>query len=121
MKLNYILIFIFFLFREYPHNIDEWTRDHVRSFLINEKFEILLPVLSNMNGRLLHQTYQQCKLHWDFMFQTFKSEIAANGQQQVLTLYTYMRFIDQIEKFIPNLSNKSSQSSKTSSAFCIII
>jgi hypothetical protein len=89
----------------------------VRAFLVNEKLDILLPVLSNMNGRLLHETYKQCKAHWDFMFQTFKSEIAADGQHKLLTIYIYIRFLDQIEKYIP-ITHKDSQ---RSSGVCILL
>jgi len=93
----------------------------VRAFLVNEKFDILLPVLSNMNGRLLHETYKQCKAHWDSMFQTFKSEIAADGQHKLLTIYIYIRFLDQIEKYIPITHNDNQQSSSRSSSLCILL
>ncbi len=101
------------IFRDYPANINEWTTDHVKSFLVNEKLEILLPVLSNMNGRLIHETYKRCKAHWEFMFQTFKNEIAANVHQKTLTIYTYIHFLDEIEKYIPNTNDRTEKSSST--------
>ncbi len=97
-------------------NINQWTTDHVRAFLVNEKLEILLPILSNMNGRLIHETYKQCKAHWEFMFQTFKNEIAADGQQKILTIYTYIRFLDEIEKYIPTRNDQ-----RSSSSTCILL
>ena len=64
-----------------------------------------------MDGRLVHETYKRCKAHWEFMFQTFKSEIVADGQKQILTIYTYIRFLDQIEKYIPTVDDPHKKSS----------
>ena len=41
------------LFSEYPSMIEQWTKDDVKSFLIENQFNCLLPVLSDMNGCLL--------------------------------------------------------------------
>ncbi|CAF2636715.1 unnamed protein product [Rotaria sp. Silwood2] len=106
---------------EYPHCINQWTTTHVRSFLINEKLESLLPVLGNMNGRLLHETYKRCKAHWDLMFQTFKAEVAADNPEKLLTVDTYIRFLDAIEKYIPIVPNDSFKPSTSASMFCTLI
>jgi hypothetical protein len=74
-----------------------------------------------MNGRLLHETYKRCNAHWDSMFQTFKSEVAADGQQKLLTIYTYIRFLDEIEKYIPIVPDDTRKSSSRSSAICILL
>lgn len=74
-----------------------------------------------MNGRLLHETYKQCKVHWDFMFQTIKSETAADGQQQLLTIETCVRFLDEIEKYLPTVPNNNLKPSSRSSAICILL
>ncbi|CAF0847471.1 unnamed protein product [Rotaria sp. Silwood1] len=107
--------------KNYPHCINQWTTTHVRSFLINEKLDSLLPVLGNMNGRLLHETYKRCKAHWDLMFQTFKAEVAADDQQKLLTIDTYIRFLDAIEKYIPIVSNDTSKPSTSTSMFCTVV
>lgn len=48
------------------------------------------------------------------MFQTFKSEIAVNGQQKMFTIYTYIRFLDAIEKYIRAMDDCSEK-------FCILL
>ncbi|CAF0925814.1 unnamed protein product [Rotaria sordida] len=39
---------------KYPNCIDEWSDDHVRSFLIERKLTSLLPVVVDMDGCVLH-------------------------------------------------------------------
>jgi hypothetical protein len=70
------------LLRDYPHCIDLWTKDHVKSFIINENLNSLLPVIVNMNGRVLHEMYTMCKANRNSMFQTMKDEVAADGQHK---------------------------------------
>ena len=74
-----------------------------------------------MNGRLICETYKRCKAHWEFMFQTFKSEITADGQQKTLTIYTYIRFLDEIEKYIPSKDRYSGIPSQQSSSICNLL
>ena len=113
-----LVLFINDLFsRDYPQCVTLWTKDHVKSFLINEKLDSLIPVLGNMNGRLLHETFKRCKVHWEAMFQTFKAEVAADSKHRLLTIETYVRFLDEIEKYIPIVQADSSQSS----VICTII
>ncbi|CAF4131332.1 unnamed protein product [Rotaria sp. Silwood2] len=109
------------LVKDYPHDIDLWTKDHVQSFLINEKLDSLMPVLGNMNGRLLHETYKRCKANWEPLFQIFKSEVAADNEQKILTIETYIRFLDEIEKYIPMVPEDISQSSSPTSTVCNLI
>ncbi|CAF3643190.1 unnamed protein product [Rotaria sp. Silwood1] len=110
------------LVRDYPHCINQWTKTHVQSFLINEKFECLLPVLGNMDGYLLYETHKRCKIYWDLMFQTFKAEVAAaDGQQKLLTIDTYIRFLHAIEKYIPITPNDSYKPSSPTSIFCTLL
>lgn len=75
-----------------------------------------------MNGHLLHETHKKCKEYWNLMFQTFKDEVAAaNGQQKMLTIETYIRFIDSIEKYVPIvLRDHQSKNSSPSSALCTL-
>ena len=74
-----------------------------------------------MDGRLLHETCKRCKAHWEFMFQAFKSEIAADGRQKTLTIYTYIRFLDAIEKYIPTIDDRSQRSPSQRSSICILL
>ena len=74
-----------------------------------------------MNGRLIVETYKRCKAHWEFMFQTFKSEIAADRQQKTLTIYTYIRFLDEIEKYVPAKDHRSDIPSRESSSVCSLL
>ena len=97
---------------DYPSCLDHWTSDHVQAFLINENLDSLLPVLGKMNGHLLHETHKRCKAHWDLMFQAFKSEVAASDSpQKLLTIDTYIRFLDAIEKYLPINTSRENASS----------
>jgi len=71
-----------------------------------------------MNGRLLHETYRKCQTHWDFMFQTFQNEIKAGGQKKSLDLHTFIRFIDELGKYVPQEYDRNS---KTSSTICTLL
>jgi hypothetical protein len=97
--------------RDYPHCIDLWTKDHIKSFLISKNLNSLFPVVADMNGRVLHELYIMCKTNRESMFQTMKSEVAADGQQKPLTLGTYLCFLDEIKKYIPHTPGDNSQSS----------
>ena len=63
-----------------------------------------------MNGRVLHEAYSMCKANRESMFQTFKGEVAADGQQNPLTLSVYLCFLDEIQKYIPHVPSEYSQS-----------
>lgn len=51
------------------------------------------------------------KIHWEPMFQTFKAEVAADSKHRLLTIETYIRFLDEIEKYVPIVELDSSKSS----------
>lgn len=74
-----------------------------------------------MDGHLLHETCNKCKTYWDVMFQAFKSEVVADDEKKLLTVDTYIRFLDEIGKYIPIVPGDSSQSSSKTSNFCIIL
>ena len=56
-------------------------------------------------------------MHWELMFQTFKAEVAADRQHELLTIETYIRFLDEIEKFMPT----DRVSSSKPSAICMLM
>jgi hypothetical protein len=56
-----------------------------------------------MNGYLLHELYQMCLSNRESMFHTLKTELLTlNSTYQPLTLLTYLRFLNEIQKYIPS-------------------
>jgi len=56
-----------------------------------------------MNGYLLHELYRMCLSNRESMFHTLKSELLTlNSSNQPLTLLIYLRFLNEIEKYIPS-------------------
>jgi hypothetical protein len=56
-----------------------------------------------MNGNLLHELYQMCLSNRESMFHTLKTEISTlNSTNQPLTLLVYLRFLNEIQKYIPS-------------------
>jgi hypothetical protein len=53
--------------------------------------------------------FQRCFIF--IKLQTFKNDIAADGHHKPLTIYTYIRFLDEIEKYIPNTQDRTQKSS----------
>ncbi|CAF2538223.1 unnamed protein product [Rotaria sp. Silwood2] len=102
-----------------PHCIDSWSIDHVRSFLIDNNFTSLLPVFPDFNGCLLRQAYLMCQINRESMFQSMRHEVIADGTIPPLTLATYLRFLEQLKKYIPINNNESSQTSM--SAICNVM
>lgn len=105
--------------KEFPHCVLDWTNEHVRAFLFTQNFESLLPVVGNMNGRLLHETYKRCMAHWELMFQTFKAEVSSDGTQKPLTIETYIRFLDELRKYVPMTMND--HHGPTTSVLCLLM
>lgn len=83
---------------DYSSDIQQWTKDDVRSFLMENQFDCLVPVISEMNGGLLYDLYRMCNENRESMFHTLKNEISKNGQP--LTILVYLRFLQEIQKFI---------------------
>lgn len=56
-----------------------------------------------MNGHLLYELYRMCLLNKESMFHTLKTEISTlNATTEPLTLVIYLRFLHEIEKYIPS-------------------
>ncbi len=53
-----------------------------------------------MNGYLLHELYRMCLSNRESMFHTLKSELSTFNQS--LRLDVYLRFLNEIEKYIPS-------------------
>ncbi|CAF1259161.1 unnamed protein product [Rotaria sordida] len=87
---------------EYSFEIDQWTTDDVKLFLISKNLNSLLPILCEMNGKFLHELYKMCLSNRESMFHTLQREISIlNVNNQSLTLLIYLRFLNEIQKYIP--------------------
>ena len=73
----------------------------MKEFLKQYQFDCLLPVISEMNGCLLNDLFTMCRQNRESMFHTIKNEISAlDKHAQPLTLYTYLRFLNEIQKYV---------------------
>ncbi len=86
--------------RKYPHCIDSWTDEHVKSFLLDKELDALLPALEGMNGHLIHETYSMCRANQQAMFSSLKEDVAKN-QGGTLTLKDYLTFLKEMQVYIP--------------------
>ncbi|CAF2941049.1 unnamed protein product [Rotaria sp. Silwood2] len=90
------------MINEYSFEIDQWTTDDVKLFLISKNLNSLLPILCEMNGKFLHELYKMCLSNRESMFHTLQREISIlNINNQSLTLLIYLRFLNEIQKYIP--------------------
>jgi hypothetical protein len=93
--------------REYPHCIDTWTEEHVKSFLLDRKLDVLLGAFEGMNGRLLHRAYTMCQANQQAMFSSLKEDIAQSQHTVTLSLKNYLIFLEEIKVYIPySLDNR---------------
>ncbi|CAF4295491.1 unnamed protein product [Rotaria socialis] len=86
---------------EYPHYIDMWTKDHVKSFLLDKELDMLIPTFEGMNGRLLHKVYNMCQTNEQAMFSSLKEDVARSQLATALSLKDYLIFLDEIKIYIP--------------------
>lgn len=96
-----------------------WSVDDVHSFLVKNHLNTLLPVVGNFDGHLLHQTYLMCQTGRETMFQAMRNEVAATENGQILTLGTYLRFQEELKKYIP--IKKNNLESQPVSNICTIM
>ncbi|CAF2527428.1 unnamed protein product [Rotaria sp. Silwood2] len=63
----------------------------------------ILEIFSEMNGNLLHELYRMCLSNRESMFHTLKKEISIlNSINEPLTLAIYLRFLNEVQKYIPS-------------------
>lgn len=56
-----------------------------------------------MNGNLLHELYLMCLSSRESMFHTLKFELSTiNASNEPLTLLIYLRFLNELQKYIPS-------------------
>ncbi|CAF1175287.1 unnamed protein product [Rotaria sordida] len=96
----------------YPHCIDLWAKDHVKSFLLDKELDALLPVLEGMNGKLLNEAYSMCQANKQGMFLSLKEDVN-KSQRTTLTLKDYLTFLDEIKIYIPLTQNNSLNTTST--------
>ncbi|CAF3482140.1 unnamed protein product [Rotaria sp. Silwood1] len=90
---------------EYPHCIDMWTKDHVKSFLLDKELNILLPAFEGMNGRLLHKVYDMCQTSQQAMFSSLKEDVSRSQIITTLSLKDYLTFLEEIKVYVPYTTN----------------
>jgi hypothetical protein len=95
--------------RDLPHSINDWSEEHVGCFLKTNNFTSLCTIFDNFNGRLLYQSYLMCEKNRESMFQAMRQEVSAASNSSILTLGTYLRFLEELKKYIPIDTNNSSQ------------
>ncbi|CAF1609717.1 unnamed protein product [Adineta ricciae] len=106
---------------EYPHCIDTWTEEHVKSFLVAKKIPSLLGAFQGMNGRLLHRLYDMCQSNQQAMFVSLKEDVAqSSNASSLLTLKDYLIFLEEIKAYIPYKSGAGTQINPTS-AVCSLM
>lgn len=110
-----ISIFVLFSRSGYPHCIDQWTEEHVKSFLLDKELNVLILPFEGMNGRLLHQAYQMCQTNQQAMFSALREEVEKSQQGTVLKLKDYLTFLEGIRIYIPL---KPTDSLNPTSAVC---
>ena len=99
--------------------IDDWSEEHVRYFLNTNNFTSLCTVFDNFNGRLLYQSYLMCQTNRESMFQAMREEASTSSKSSILTLGTYLRFLEELKKYIPIDTNNSTQPSVTTTTCTI--
>ncbi|CAF1217191.1 unnamed protein product [Rotaria sp. Silwood1] len=88
---------------EFPSQIDQWTNNHIRLFLISKNLNPFLEIFSEINGNILHDLYRMCLSNRESMFHTLKTEISTlNTNNEQLTLVIYLRFLNEIQKYVPS-------------------
>ncbi|CAF3493157.1 unnamed protein product [Rotaria sp. Silwood1] len=90
---------------EFPSQIDQWTNNHIRLFLISKNLNPFLEIFSEINGNILHDLYRMCLSNRESMFHTLKTEISTlNTNNEQLTLVIYLRFLNEIQKYVPSFA-----------------
>ncbi|CAF3219369.1 unnamed protein product [Rotaria socialis] len=102
-----------------PQFVNKWSEEHVRCFLGENNLTSLFIVFDNFNGHLLYQAYLMCEKNRELMFQAMREEVSASGNSSILTLGTYLQFLEELKKYIPINTTKLSQQ-LTSSVCCIM-
>ncbi|CAF1084538.1 unnamed protein product [Didymodactylos carnosus] len=86
-------------------NIELWTITDVIDFLRDHKFECMIPLCQNMDGKKLYRMYKMCDSNIDLMYQSLNSELN-QLHKQVLPLNIYLCFLDELKKYVPITSSQ---------------
>ncbi len=69
-----------------------------------------MPVVVNMNGRVLHMMYSMCMDKPDVMYDRLKAD---TPKEQPLNLSTYLRFLNEIKPYVPTSTDKKPTNKST--------
>ncbi|CAF1360613.1 unnamed protein product, partial [Didymodactylos carnosus] len=78
----------------------QWTVENVVDFLNEMKFDAMIPLCEDLNGRQLYEMYKMCNANSDIMYQSLKGELN-ELQNKTLPLRVYIRFLDTLKKYVP--------------------
>lgn len=101
-------------------SVNDWSEEHVRYFLHSNNLTSLSPIFDGFTGRLLYQSYLMCEKNRELMFQAMREEAGATGNASLLTLGTYLRFLEQLKKYTP-IETKNSPQQPSTSTICTIL
>ncbi|UJR32450.1 hypothetical protein I4U23_019912 [Adineta vaga] len=81
--------------------IESWTDQHVQHFLYDNKLDIMVLLTEHMNGEELYQLVDKCQSEQGYwmMFDRFNQELEKRFHQ-VLPISIYVRFLNQIRRYI---------------------
>ncbi|CAF3917384.1 unnamed protein product [Adineta steineri] len=106
-----------------PHCINQWTNDHVNSFLVSIGLKDTLHILcSRMDGHRLIHLYEMCMMNRESMFQSLKIELV-EGHHKLLPINDYVTFLHEIKKYVPltYVPLKTVQPERISTAVCNVM
>ncbi|CAF1446591.1 unnamed protein product [Adineta steineri] len=78
-----------------------WSDKHVEHFLHDNKLDLMILLTEYMNGKDLSQLFDKCQLQQDYwtIFDRFNNELKKRFQQ-TLSISIYVRFLNQLQKYI---------------------
>jgi hypothetical protein len=63
-----------------------------------------------MNGRVLHTMYSMCMDQPELMYDRLKAD---TPKEHPLNMSTYLRFLNEIQQYVPNSTGKNSTNTST--------
>lgn len=96
-----------------PKCVEYWSQDDVQLFLRKNNLDVLLIVFANFDGQFLYQSYMMCERSRETMFQAMREEVNAVNSSSILTLGTYLRFLQALKIYIPIDVKNSNETHKS--------
>lgn len=117
---NYKNVFLLLSYRILPSSVHDWSEDHVHYFLKKNNLTSFNTVFENFNGHLLYRSYLLCEKNEESMFQALRQEVSSTSKSSILTLGTYLSFLEALKQYIPTDANTISQP-KATTTICNIL